>query len=128
MPSDTAKKKAKPEDSSAITPEVIHDKAVNTMASKVATVALVGLGAALIEVELIPGIMLGVAAMLMPDLLPKLGRLVRPMVKGTVRAGYAFADRAREVVAEAGEHMDDIVAEVRSETDHRTTAASSKPS
>lgn len=70
-----------------------------TLSSKVATVALVGLGAALIEVELVPGILLGVAAMAMPNLLPKLGKAIRPLLKETVRAGYSLASRAREGVA-----------------------------
>ena len=61
--------------------------------------------------------LLGVAAMLAPDIMPKLGRILRPLVKGTVRTGYSFAEKAREMVAEAGEHLDDIVAEVRSETE-----------
>ena len=115
MRSDARKRSAKREDTAAITPEVVRDDGMSPLGGKVATVALVGLGAALIEVELIPGILLGVAAMMAPDVLPKLGRILRPMIKGTVRAGYAFAEKTREVVAEAGEHMDDIVAEVRSE-------------
>ena len=86
-----------------------------TLGSKVATVALVGLGAALFEVELIPGILLGAAAMAMPNLLPKLGKALRPVVKETVRAGYALAGRAREGVAEMGEQLQDMMAEVKSE-------------
>ena len=120
MRSDGRKRSAKSDGNAGITPEVVREAGVNPLGSKVATVALVGLGAALIEVELIPGILLGVAAMMAPDIMPKLGRILRPMVKGTVRAGYAFAERTREVVAEAGEHMDDIVAEVRSESGQAT--------
>ncbi len=93
-----------------------HDgTAADGMSSRVATVALVGLGAALIEVELIPGMLIGVAAMLAPNVLPKLGRGLRPFVKGAVRAGYALTERAKETMAEAGEQLQDIVAEVRSE-------------
>ncbi len=87
-----------------------------SLGSKVATVALIGLGAALIEVELVPGILLGVAAMAMPNLLPKLGKALRPLVKETVRAGYSLAGRAREGVAEMGEQFQDMMAEVKSET------------
>lgn len=86
-----------------------------TVASKMATVALVGLGAALIEVELIPGILIGVAAMLAPDVVPKVGRGLRPLVKSVIRAGYAVTERTKETIAEAGEQIQDIVAEVRSE-------------
>ena len=80
-----------------------------------ATVAAVGVAAALIEVDLIPGMLLGVAAMLAPNLLPRLGNGLRPLIKSAVRAGYSIAERTRETVAEAGEQLQDIVAEVRSE-------------
>lgn len=92
------------------------DDQADGLASKAATVAIIGLGIALIEVELIPGMLLGVAAVLAPNLLPKLGRAIRPLLKGAVRAGYAMAERTRETVAEAGEHLQDIVAEVKSES------------
>ena len=99
------------------TPATVQEtqQANSDLGSKVATVALVGLGAALFEIELIPGILLGAAAMAMPNLLPKLGRALRPLVKETVRAGYSLADRTRESVAEVGEQFQDMVAEVKSE-------------
>lgn len=88
---------------------------LNPLNSKVATVAMVALGVALIEVEWIPGMLIGVAAMMAPNLLPRVGNALRPMLKGAVRAGYSVAERARETVSEASEQMQDIVAEVRSE-------------
>jgi hypothetical protein len=94
----------------------------NDIGNKIATVAVVGLGAALIEAELIPGILIGAAAMLMPNVFPKFGKALRPLVKQTVRAGYALAGRAREGVAELNEQMQDIVAEVKSETPHVANA------
>lgn len=98
----------------------------DTMASKVATVAIVGLGAALIEAELIPGILIGVAAMLAPNVVPKIGRSLRPFIKGAVRAGYAFTERAKETIAEAGEQFQDIVAEVHAEQDATHPATGSE--
>src|SRR5689334_3898496 len=86
-----------------------------SLTDKALTVAAVGVAAALIEVELIPGMLLGVAAMLAPNLLPKIGNGLRPLVKGAVRAGYNVASKARETVAEAGEQLQDIVAEVKAE-------------
>lgn len=80
-----------------------------------ATVAIVGVAVALIEVELIPGMLIGVAAMLAPKLLPRLGNVFRPMVKGAVRAGYALAERTKVTMAEASEQFQDITAEVRAE-------------
>ena len=93
----------------------------STFAEKAATVALVGLGVALIEVELIPGMLIGIAAMAAPNLLPRLGNAFRPLLKSTVKAGYALAERAREVAAEAGEQFQDVVAEAKAE--HESAAA-----
>ena len=77
--------------------------------------AAVGVAAALIEVDLIPGMLIGVAAMLAPNLLPKIGNGLRPLIKEAVRAGYNVASKAKETVAEAGEQFQDIVAEVKAE-------------
>jgi hypothetical protein len=86
------------------------------LGNRIATIAPVGVGAALIEAELIPGILIGAAAMLVPNVLPKIGSVFRPLVKQTVRFGYAVGDRAREGLAELNEEMQDVVAEVKSET------------
>ena len=90
--------------------------------SRLATVAAVGLGVALIEAELIPGMLIGIGAMLAPNLLEKFGAGLRPLVKSAVRAGYAVVEKTREAVAEASEQYQDIVAEVKSE--HETSAPS----
>jgi hypothetical protein len=87
----------------------------NILGSRLATVAAVGIVAALIEVELIPGMLLGIGAMLAPNLLNRLGSGLRPLVKGAVRAGYAVVEKTKETVAEASEQYHDIVAEVESE-------------
>jgi hypothetical protein len=78
---------------------------------KVATVAVIGLGVALIEVELIPGLIIGAAAAFLPNLLPSL----RPAMKSTVRAGYKVAQKTREAFAEASEQVQDMVAEAKME-------------
>ncbi len=88
---------------------------MNPLTSKVATVAAVALGVALIEVELIPGMLIGVAAMVAPNLLPRMGNALRPFLKSAVRAGYTIVEKTKETVSEASEQMQDIVAEVRSE-------------
>ena len=108
---------ASPQASSSVSTEDAND-----IGNKIATVAIVGLGAALIEAELIPGILIGAAAMLMPNVFPKFGKALRPLVKQTVRAGYALAGRAREGVAELNEQVQDIVAEVKSETNQAANA------
>jgi hypothetical protein len=92
-----------------------------------ATVGVVAVGAALIEVALIPGIALGVAAMLAPKYVPKLGSAVTPMFRSSVRGVYRFGQKTREMMAEAKEQMHDIVAEVHAEDDKPKTATAEAP-
>lgn len=73
------------------------------------------MGVALIEVELIPGMLIGIAAMLAPRFLPGLGRSLRPVMKTAMRAGYATFEKTKEVIAEAGEQFQDVAAEARHE-------------
>lgn len=100
------------------------------LGTRLATVAAVGVAAALIEVDWIPGLLLGVAAMAAPNLLPRLGQGLRPFVKGAVRAGYSVVEKTRETVAEASEQFQDIVAEVRAEqgSPQAATAHGAEPS
>jgi Protein of unknown function (DUF5132) len=79
------------------------------------TVGVIVVGAALIEVALIPGMIVGAAAVLAPKYLPKIGASLQPLVKYAIRGVYKFGQKTREVVAEAQEHVSDIVAEVNAE-------------
>jgi hypothetical protein len=83
----------------------------NDVVAKVATIAVIGVGAALISAELIPGMLIGVCAAFIPGLGPKL----RPLFKSSVRAGYAAVRKTRELYAEATEQVQDVVAEARAE-------------
>jgi hypothetical protein len=83
----------------------------NDIVAKAATIAVVGVGVALISTELIPGMLIGVAAAFLPGIGPKL----RPLFKSTVRAGYSAMLKTREMVAEATEQMQDVVAEARAD-------------
>jgi hypothetical protein len=83
----------------------------------VATVAVVAAGAALFEAALLPGLALGVAAVAAPKYLPKLAGALNPLFKSTVRGTYKLAQKSREMFAEAHEHMNDIMAEVKAETE-----------
>lgn len=85
--------------------------------SKLATVAAVALGVALIEIELIPGMLIGVAAMIAPRFLPRLGSSLRPLMKTAMRAGYATFEKTKEVMAEASEQFQDVAAEARHDQD-----------
>lgn len=81
----------------------------------VATVAVVAVGAAVIEAALLPGIVLGVAAVAAPKYLPRLAGALNPLFKSTVRGTYKLAQKSKEMFAEAQEQVHDIVAEVKAE-------------
>ncbi len=93
----------------------LSEEETNVVAT-VATVGVVGVGVALIEAALLPGLVLGVAAMAAPKLAPKIGSVLGPMFKSTVRGVYKFGQKTKEFVAETNEHVQDIVAEVDAET------------
>ena len=80
-----------------------------------ATIAVVAVGAAVFEAALLPGIALGVVATLAPRVLPSLGTAMAPLFRSTVRSAYKLGQRTREAVAEAQEHVNDIVAEANAE-------------
>jgi hypothetical protein len=80
-----------------------------------ATVAVVGVGVAVFEAALLPGVVLGVAAMIVPKVLPSLGATLNPLFKHSVRSAYKFGQKTKEMVAEAQEHVNDIVAEAKAE-------------
>lgn len=82
-----------------------------------ATVGIVGVGVAVFEAALLPGVVLGVAAMVVPKYLPRMGSALGPLFRSTVRGVYKVGQRTREMVAEAQEHVHDIVAEVNAEED-----------
>ena len=79
-----------------------------------ATVGVIGVGVALFEAALIPGMIIGVAAMLAPKALPKLGAAVEPAFRSAVRGAYRLGQKTRHVVAEAQEQMRDIAVEMDS--------------
>jgi hypothetical protein len=80
-----------------------------------ATVAVVGVGAAVFEAALLPGVVLGVAAMLVPRALPSVGQAINPLFRSTVRGAYKLGQRTKEMAAEAQEQVQDIVAEAKAE-------------
>ena len=83
--------------------------------TKVATVGVICVGAAIIEVGLIPGMVIGVAAALAPKYAPKLTSSLQPMFRSAVRGAYKMGRKAKEAAAEAKEQVHDIVAEVHAE-------------
>jgi hypothetical protein len=81
-----------------------------------AVVAVVAVGAAIFEAALIPGMILGVGAMLVPKVLPRLGDGLEPAFRATVRGAYKIGKKARHAVAEAQEQVHDVVAETEAES------------
>lgn len=101
-----------------VTPSSVVERGKDLLAGEtgpvVAATAIV-VGAALIEVELIPGIIIGAGAILLGKFFPELGSYVRPAIKGALRAGFSISQKAREAMAEASEQVHDLVAEVKHE-------------
>ncbi len=94
-----------------------HEQDGGNMNKTIATVAVVAVGAALFETALLPGLALGVAAVAAPKYLPKLSAALNPLFKSTVRGTYKFAQKSKEMFAEAHEQVNDIVAEVKAENE-----------
>jgi Protein of unknown function (DUF5132) len=90
-----------------------------------ATVVVVGLGAAVFEAALLPGLVLGVAAMWAPKYFPKMGEALNPLLRSTVRGAYKLGHKTKEMMAEAQEQFHDIAAEVHAEKDIEPTAEKS---
>lgn len=89
-----------------------------TMLATVAAVGVVGVGVAVLEAALLPGVVLGVAAVAAPKYLPRLGSAMTPLFRSAVRGVYMAGRKTREIVAEAQEQVNDIVAEIDSEDQH----------
>jgi hypothetical protein len=86
-----------------------------SLGTTVATIGVIGVAAALFDVALIPGIIIGVAAAYAPKYVPGLGDRLQPLFNYTVRGAYKMTRSARGAVAEAQERMHDIAAEVAAE-------------
>ena len=71
-----------------------------------------------------PNALLGVGAVLLaPVIVPAVAGGLRPVVKTLVKGGIFVTDKVNAFVAEAGEQLDDLVAEVRAEMAEVGTAA-----
>lgn len=96
-------------------------------AASVGTAVAVGVTAAIIESELIPGILIGAGALLVGRMFPRVAKGIRPVAKQVIRAGIAMSDKAREVVAEAGEQVQDMMAEARAEREQPAAKRPRRP-
>lgn len=73
----------------------------------------------------VTGVAVGLGAMLLvPTVLPAVGRVVRPALKAAIKGGLVFY---RETVAEIGEVAGDLFAEARAELEHNGHDTSAAP-
>jgi hypothetical protein len=99
----------------------------NDLVGTVAIAGAIGVGAALIEASLIPGLIIGAAAVLAPKVVPGIGSRLRPLVKSTIRGAMKLTEKTREAFAEAHEHVQDIMAEARHEDQEVAAAVKAAP-
>ena len=72
----------------------------------------------------VPTFLAGVGvALVAPVVIPALAAGMRPLAKAMIKGGMMVYDKGAEVLAETGEQLSDLVAEVRSEIDATATAA-----
>ena|SRR5713226_7303364 len=70
----------------------------------------------LVKGNLVAGLAVGlVSVLLAPTVLPAVARAARPLAKAAVKGGIIAYEKGRELLAEAGEAVEDIAAEARSE-------------
>jgi hypothetical protein len=74
----------------------------------------------------VPSVLVGVGVALMaPVVVPALAAGMRPLAKAVIKGGIMAYDKGAEALAEAGEQLSDLMAEVRSELDGTATATAS---
>jgi hypothetical protein len=78
------------------------------------------------ESSWVPSVLIGVGVVLVaPMVVPALATGMRPLAKAVMKGGIMVYEKGAEVLAEAGEQLSDLVAEVRSELDAIAAAAAS---
>jgi len=66
--------------------------------------------------NIITGLAIGIgAAVLSPAVISAVAGVAKPLVKAAIKGGIMVYEKGREVVAETGEVVEDIVAEVKAE-------------
>ena len=74
----------------------------------------------------VPSVLVGVGvALVAPVVVPALAAGMRPLAKAVIEGCIMVYEKGTEALAEAGEQLSDLVAEVRSELDATATAAAS---
>jgi hypothetical protein len=89
----------------------------NGISGTAIAVTAVGLGAAAFEAALLPGVVLGVAAMWLPhDARQAFAPLAKSAAKSAVRGAYKIGRKSKELIADVQEQIQDITAEVDAES------------
>lgn len=66
--------------------------------------------------NVVTGLAIGIgAAVLAPVMLPILAGVAKPLAKAAIKGGLILYEKGKEAVAEVGEMVEDVVAEVKSE-------------
>lgn len=60
----------------------------------------------------VPGI---AAIVLLPVLIPVAGKAMKPVAKATIKGGIILYEKGKGVIAEAGETLEDLIAEAKAE-------------
>jgi hypothetical protein len=70
------------------------------------------------------GVVAGVAAR---DMFPRLGNIVKPMSKVTLKSGLLAYEKVKEAFAHVGESLEDLASEVRTEMATEQSERSAEP-
>jgi hypothetical protein len=119
---------SEPGSTQRLEPHAVEEFPGDAVVPQLGSAALAAVTVAAIEAELLPGLLIGVGAMLAPKLVPGLGKVMRPVGKTLVRVGYEVAEKAQEIVAEASEQVQDMVAEIKTEKAAGQTGEEHRPS
>ena len=66
--------------------------------------------------NVVTGLAIGIgAAILAPVIIPLAASIFKPLAKATIKGGITLYEKGQEMVAEAGEVVEDLVAEAKAE-------------
>lgn len=85
------------------------------LSSALTTIGPVGAGNIIFEAALVPGILLGVAAIAVTKRATEVKSTLFPIVKSTILSVKITSQHARELIAETQEKMEDLLAEIEAE-------------
>jgi hypothetical protein len=115
MPEQTNEAVGAPEEIELVEVAATDDTAEQHQGSAIATavtVTAVGIGAVALEAALLPGVILGVAAMWLPH---DVRQAFAPLARSAARGIYRVGEKTKELIADVQEQIADIVAEVDAE-------------